>query len=181
MCRSLESASMSIRSPESLATAEPPSAKRIPAERTFHGDTFVDVYAWLADKENPDTIAFLEAQNAYTEAMTAGQAGLRDEIFGEIKGRTKETDLSVPTRRRGWWYYTRTVEGQQYAAHCRRAVRDENERPPMTEDGSPLDGEEVLLDGNELAGDRPYFSLGAFSISPDGTKLAYSTHDSGDE
>ena len=104
---------------------EPPAAKRIPTERTYHGDTFVDEYAWLADKENPGTIAFLEAENAYTEAMTAGQAGLRETIFGEIKGRTKETDLSVPTRKRGWWYYARTVEGQQYAVHCRRAVRGE--------------------------------------------------------
>jgi len=172
---------MSSQRHETLETAEPPAAKRIPAERAYHGDTFVDEYAWLADKENPDTVAFLEAQNAYLEAMTAGQGGLRDAIFDEIKGRTKETDLSVPTRRRGWWYYSRTVEGQQYAVHCRRAVRDDNERPPMTEDGSPLDGEEILLDGNELAGDRPYFSLGAFSISPDGTKLAYSTDYSGDE
>jgi oligopeptidase B len=161
--------------------SQPPSARQIPAERTFHGDTVTDEYAWLADKENPDTIAFLESQNAYTEAMTAGQAGLRDEIFGEIKGRTKETDLSVPTRRRGWWYYSRTVEGQQYAVHCRRAVASEEERPPMTQDGSPLDGEEVLLDGNELAGDGAYFSLGAFSVSPDGSRLAYSTDYAGDE
>ncbi|HUZ54132.1 MAG TPA: S9 family peptidase [Streptosporangiaceae bacterium] len=160
---------------------EPPAAKRIPTERTHHGDIVVDEYAWLADKENPDTIAFLEAENAYTEVMTAGQAGLRETIFGEIKGRTKETDLSVPTRKRGWWYYDRTVEGQQYAVNCRRAVRSDGERPPMTEDGSPLDGEEILLDGNELAGDKPYFSLGAFSISPDGTKLAYSTDYAGDE
>ena len=160
---------------------QPPAAKQIPTERTHHGDTFVDEYAWLADKENPDTIAFLEAQNAYTEAMTAGQGGLREAIFGEIKGRTKETDLSVPSRKRGWWYYARTVAGQQYAVHCRRAVRSDDERPPMTEDGSPLDGEEILLDGNELAGDQPYFSLGAFSVSPDGTKLAYSTDYAGDE
>lgn len=160
---------------------EAPVAKPIPAERTYHGDTVVDEYTWLADKDNPDTVALLEAQNAYTEAMTAGQTGLRDEIFGEIKGRTKETDLSVPTRRRGWWYYSRTVEGQQYAVHCRRAVRGEDERPPMTEDGSPLDGEEILLDGNELAGAQPYFALGAFSVSPDGTKLAYSTDYAGDE
>ena len=160
---------------------EPPAAKRIPTERTYHGDTFVDEYAWLADKENPGTIAFLEAENAYTEAMTAGQAGLRETIFGEIKGRTKETDLSVPTRKRGWWYYARTVNGQQYAVHCRRAVRGDDERPPMTQDGSPLDGEEILLDGNALAGDKPYFSLGAFSVSPDGTKLAYSTDYAGDE
>ncbi|MDR2985572.1 MAG: S9 family peptidase [Nocardiopsaceae bacterium] len=162
-------------------SSEAPAAKRVPAERTFHGDTVVDDYAWLADKGNPDTIAYLEAQNAYTEALTAGQAGLRDEVFGEIKGRTKETDLSVPTRRRGWWYYSRTVEGEQYAVHCRRAVRGEDERPPMTEDGLPLDGEEVLLDGNELAGDQPFFALGALSVSPDGTKLAYSTDFAGDE
>ena len=165
----------------STERTDPPAAKRIPTERTHHGDTFVDEYAWLADKENPDTIAFLEAENAYTEATTAGHARLREEIFGEIKGRTKETDLSVPTRHRGWWYYSRTVEGQQYAVHCRRAVRGDDERPPMTQDGSPLDGEEILLDGNELAGDRPYFSLGEFSISPDGTKLAYSTDYAGDE
>ena len=165
----------------STERTEPPAAKRIPTERTHHGDTFVDEYAWLADKENPDTIALLEAENAYTEAMTAGQAGLRETIFGEIKGRTKETDLSVPTRKRGWWYYARTVAGQQYAVHCRRAVRSDDERPPMTPDGSPLDGEEILLDGNELAGDKPYFSLGEFSISPDGTKLAYSTDYAGDE
>ena len=160
---------------------EPPAAKRIPAERTHHGDTFVDEYAWLADKENPDTIAFLEAENAYTEALTAGQAGLRETIFAEIKGRTKETDLSVPSRKRGWWYYARTVEGQQYAVYCRRAVRGDDERPPMTQDGSPLDGEEILLDGNELAGDKPYFSLGEFSVSPDGSRLAYSTDYAGDE
>ncbi|MGN6682366.1 MAG: S9 family peptidase [Streptosporangiaceae bacterium] len=162
-------------------SSEAPATKRITVERTYHGDTVVDDYAWLADKDNPDTIAYLEAQNSYTEALTAGQAGLRDEIFGEIKGRTKETDLSVPTRRRGWWYYSRTVEGQQYAVHCRRAARGDDERPPMTEDGSPLDGEEVLLDGNELAGDQAYFALGAFSVSPDGTKLAYSTDYAGDE
>jgi oligopeptidase B len=172
---------MSNQRHETPEAAEPPAAKRIPTERTFHGDTVTDEYAWLAEKENPDTIAYLEAQNAYTDAMTAAQAGLRDEIFGEIKGRTKETDLSVPSRKRGWWYYSRTVEGKQYAVHCRRAVLDENERPPMTEDGSPLEGEEILLDGNELAGDQPYFSLGAFSVSPDGTTLAYSTDYSGDE
>jgi oligopeptidase B len=165
-------------SPERQA---PPSAKQIPTERVRHGDAFTDDYAWLADKENPETIAFLEAQNAYTEAMTADQEGVRQAIFGEIKGRTKETDLSVPTRKGGWWYYSRTIEGKQYSVNCRRAVQGDDERPPMTEDGSPLAGEQVLLDGNELAGDQPYFSLGAFSVSPDGTMLAYSTDYAGDE
>jgi oligopeptidase B len=142
---------------------------------------FADDYAWLAAKDDPQTIAYLQAQNAYTQAMAGAQAGLRDEIFAEIKGRTKETDLSVPVAKGGWWYYSRTVQGQQYPVQCRRAVRPEDTRPPMTEDGSPLDGEEILLDLNELAGDRPFFSLGAFSVSPDGAKLAYSTDYSGNE
>ena len=159
----------------------PPSAKRIPSERVYHGDTFVDDYAWLADKEKPDTIAFLQAQNAYADALTSGQSELREAIFGEIKARTKETDLSVPTRKRGWWYYSRTVQGQQYGVQCRRAVLRDDEAPPMTSDGSAPDDEEILLDGNELASGQPFFSLGAYTISPDGTKLAYSTDFAGDE
>src|SRR5260370_1290347 len=111
------------------ATPGPPTARRIRSERTYHGDTVVDEYAWLADKDDPETIAYLEAENAYTAAITAGQAGLREEIFAEIKGRTKETDLSVPTRKGGWWYYSRTVEGKQYSVHCRRPVRPGETRP----------------------------------------------------
>jgi len=162
-------------------TTQPPKAKRIPERRSHHGDTITDDYAWLAVKEDPVTISFLEAENAYTADLTAGQAGLRDEIFEEIKTRTKETDLSVPARKGGWWYYVRTVEGKQYAVRCRRAVRPGETVPPMTRDGTPLDGEEVLLDGNELAGDSEFFSLGTFDVSPDGRKLAYSTDMAGDE
>ena len=161
--------------------AEPPAAKRVSTERTHHGDTFIDEYAWLAAKDNPETIAFLEAQNAYTQAMTASQDELRDKIFGEIKARTKESDLSVPVRKGGWWYYSRTIEGKQYALRCRRAVRPEDTGPPTTEDGGPLDGEEILLDGNELAGDSEFFAIGAFDVSPDGRMLAYSTDLSGNE
>jgi oligopeptidase B len=163
------------------ASPQPPAAKRAPAQRTHHGDTFVDDFAWLTAKDNPETSAFLVAENAYTEAMTAGQEDLRRAIFGEIKSRTKETDLSVPVRDRGWWYYARTVEGKQYAVSCRRAVRPDDAGPPMTEDGGPLDGEEILLDGNEVAGDSPFFSVGAFDVSPDGRLLAYSTDLAGDE
>ena len=158
-----------------------PVARRIPSDRTYHGDTFIDEYAWLADKDNPETIAFLEAENAYTAAVTAAQAGLREEIFGEIKARTQETDLSVPSRKGGWWYYTRTVAGQQYAMHCRREVRPGDTGPPMAADGTAPDGEEVLLDGNELAGDGEFFRLGAFATSPDGRWLGYSTDFEGDE
>ncbi|MER7888808.1 S9 family peptidase [Micromonospora sp. NPDC094482] len=158
-----------------------PTAKRVPSERTHHGDTVVDEYAWLATKDDPETIAYLTAENAYTEARTAHLAGLRTELFEEIRRRTQETDLSVPTRKDGYWYYSRTVEGQQYGVQCRRAVRDGETEPPVSVDGAPLDGEEVLLDGNLLAEGHDFFALGAFDVSPDGRWLAYSTDFSGDE
>jgi oligopeptidase B len=158
-----------------------PVAKRVPAERTYHGDTVTDEYAWMADKDSPETIAHLEAENAYTDAMTGGQKDLREAIFSEIKSRTKESDLSVPSRKGGWWYYSRTIEGMQYPVHCRRAVRPEDAAPPMSADGSPLEGEELLLDENELAGNNPFFAVGAFDVSPDGNLLAYSTDLDGDE
>jgi oligopeptidase B len=163
------------------ASPEPPAARRVPSERTHHGDTFVDDFAWLTAKDDSETIAFLEAENAYTEALTAGQAPLREAIFAEIRARTKETDLSVPVRDGGWWYYSRTIEGQQYGIRCRRAVRPDDAGPPMTEDGGPLDGEQILIDGNALAGDNPFFSMGAFDVSPDGNRLAYSVDLAGDE
>src|SRR5579862_1368716 len=131
-------------------STEPPSAKQIPHQRTFHGDTVIDEYAWLADKDDPDTIAYLKAENAYTEEATAGLAPLAEQIFAEIKARTQESDLSVPVRKGDWWQYARTVEGQQYAVHCRRAIRPGEVIPPLATDGRPLDGEEVLLDGNKL-------------------------------
>jgi oligopeptidase B len=161
--------------------SQTPIAKRIPTERTHHGDTVVDEYAWLVNKDDPDTIGYLKAENAYTEAATGHLTALRETVFNEIKKRTKETDLSVPTRKSGHWYYTRTVEGQQYGIHCRRAVRPGEMDPPSTEAGTPLEGEEVLLDGNKLAEGHEFFSLGTFDISPDGRWLAYSTDYTGDE
>ena len=166
---------------ESSNVPTPPVAKQVPTERTHHGDTVTDPYAWLTDPKDPEVIAYLEAENAYMEAMTEGLSGLRTAIFGEIKARTKETDLSVPVRKGNWWRYSRTVEGQQYSIACRRLVRDGEVMPPMPEDGKPLDGEEVLLDGNELAEGKAFFSLGTFSVSPNGKLLAYSTDFSGDE
>jgi oligopeptidase B len=160
---------------------QPPAVARVPSERTHHGDTFVDEFAWLADKESPETISYLEAQNAYTAALTADQSQFSATIFDEIKARTKETDLSVPSRKSGWWYYTRTVEGKQYAVQCRRAVVPGESGPPITADGGPLDGEEILLDGNELAGDSQFFALGTSDVSPDGSQLAYSTDFEGGE
>lgn len=158
-----------------------PTAKRVPSERTHHGDTVTDEYAWLATKDDPETIAYLTAENAYTEARTAHLEGLRADLFEETRRRTQETDLSVPSRKGGYWYYTRTVEGQQYGVQCRRAVRDGETDPPVSADGAPLDGEEVLLDGNLLAEGHDFFALGAFDVSPDGRWLAYSTDFTGDE
>src|SRR5262249_22134843 len=127
----------------------------------------------------------LEAENAHTDTALAHLADLRERIFTEIKDRTQETDLSVPVRSKGWWYYSRTVEGQQYAIRCRRRVADGETAPPstvLTEDGQPLlEGEQVLLDGNELAAGHDFFSLGTYDVSPDGRLLAYSTDFAGSE
>jgi len=158
-----------------------PIAKRVPTERTFHGDTVIDEYAWLAAKDDPDTIAYLKAENAFTEEVTAPLAGLRETVFTEIRNRTQETDLSVPVRKGGWWYYSRMVEGQQYGIHCRVAADPAVTDPPSTVDGTAPPGEQILLDGNELARGHEFFALGTFDISPDGRWLAYSTDFAGDE
>jgi oligopeptidase B len=156
----------------------PPAVRQAPTERTFHGDTVTDEYAWLSAKEDPQTTAYLEAENAWTDRATAHLAGLRDTVFDEIKSRTQETDLSVPSRKGGYWYYTRTVEGKQYGIQCRVPVAPDETDPPMS-DEKP--GEEVLLDGNELAEGKDFFALGTFDVSPAGDRLAYSTDFAGDE
>jgi oligopeptidase B len=162
-------------------TTAAPVAKRVPAERTHHGDTVIDEYAWLAAKDDPETIAYLTAENAFTEQSTARLGTLRETLFNETKGRTKETDLSVPTRKNGYWYYTRTVEGEQYGIYCRRAAQDGETDPPMPDDGTSIPGEQILLDGNALAEGHDFFALGTFDVSPDGRWLAYSTDFDGDE
>ncbi len=147
----------------------PPIAKRVPHTRTVHGDTTVDDWYWLLDRDDPDTIAYLTAENAYTDAMTAHLAPLREQLFEEIKARVQETDLSVPAKHGPWWYLTRTEEGRQYPIVCRRP------------DADAVDDEQVLLDGNVLAGDSPYFALGIVDVSPDHSLLAFSTDHDGDE
>src|ERR1035438_9216530 len=158
--RSIDSRSMTTNPPGTTgpAVATPPAAQRSPTERTHHGDAVIDEYAWLADKENPQTIAFLTAENAYTEAMTADQEPLRGVIFDEIKARTRETDLSVPTRKGGWWYYSRTVEGKQYAVHCRRGGRAPGTGGPVTRGGGAPGGDE---EGGALPAGRPARGHGA--------------------
>ncbi|MEJ7629571.1 MAG: S9 family peptidase [Nocardioidaceae bacterium] len=160
----------------------PPVAAKVPTTRTFHGDSYVDNYEWLRDKESPETIAYLEAENAYTERVTAHLDDLREAMFTEIKARTQETDLSVPTRTGGYWYYSRTHEGKQYPVMCRVPALDEGSwTPPTLQPGESTDGEQVLLDCNDLAAGHDFFSLGAFTVTLDGATLAYSTDVVGDE
>ncbi|WP_032371344.1 S9 family peptidase [Rhodococcoides fascians] len=163
-------------------TITPPIAKKVPLERTHHGDTFIDNYEWLRAKEDPEVIAYLEAENAYTEQQTAGLEALRGKIFDEIKSRTQETDLSVPTRMGQWWYYSRTVEGKSYGLQCRCPVDSPDDwTPPTLSSDVDVPGEQILLDANVEAEGHDFFALGAFSISLDGTLLAYSTDTEGDE
>ncbi len=167
--------------------APPPPAQRRPVTTEHHGRTRVDDYDWLRDKGSPEVTGHLDAENEYTQARTAHLADLRQAIFDEVKARTRETDLSVPTRNRGHWYYGRSFEGREYGASCRVPVADPDDwSPPRpAEDCAPdqpaLPGEELLLDLDALAEGHEFFSLGGSSISPDENLLAYSTDVVGDE
>ena len=165
----------------------PPVADRRPVTTEHLGRSRTDEYDWLRAKDDPEVTAYLEAENAWTAARTAHLADLREQLFEEIRARTKETDLSVPSRNRGWWYYGRSFEGREYGASCRVAVTDDGRLDPAgpAEDCGPdepaLPGEEVLLDHDALARDHDFYSVGGISVSPDGTLLAYSTDTVGNE
>ncbi|WP_111508238.1 S9 family peptidase [Mycobacterium kyogaense] len=161
---------------------KPPVARRVEHRREHHGDVFVDPYEWLREKDSTEVIDHLEAENTYTEHVTADLAPLRQAIFDEIKARTKETDLSVPTRRGDWWYYGRSFAGKQYGVHCRCPVTDPDDwTPPQLTEDTDIPGEQILLDENVEAEGHDFFSLGAASVSVDGNVLAYSVDVLGDE
>jgi oligopeptidase B len=157
----------------------PPPAPERPVIREHHGDRFIDPYEWLRDGEDPEVIAHLDAENAYAEALTERLEPLRQKIFAEIKSRVLETDLSVPVASGPWWYYSRTVEGQQYALQARSPLTDRAARPVL--DGEAITGEQVLVDGNVEAGDSEFFAIGALSVSHDHNRLALATDRTGDE
>jgi oligopeptidase B len=163
-----------------VTVAKPVFAKHVEHVREHHGDRVVDPFEWLRNKDDPEVLAHLEAENAYAEATTSHLEPLRARIFDEIKSRTQETDLSVPAAYRGWWYYSRTFEGKQYGAHCRVRVVAGRGRPEL-EPGVTPDGEQVLLDGNVEAEGHEFFSLGAFEVSPDGRRIAYAVDVEGGE
>lgn len=170
------------------SASTPPAPPRRTTVLRAHGDERVDDWWWLRDREDPGVIAHLEAENAYTEAMTAHLAPLRKRLYAEIVARIKETDLSVPVRKGPFAYYARTAEGQQYPIHCRRPATAAE--PAGPQDGGPEPAEEpaeappdeqVLLDENLEAFGHDYFSLGSYAISPDHRLLAYGTDTSGAE
>jgi oligopeptidase B len=146
--------------------AAPPVAKKVPQTFTLHGDQRVDEYGWLRDKKNPETIAYLDAENAYAEAAMKPTEELQKKLYEEMLGRIKQTDVQVPYRKNGFLYYTRTVEGKQYPIYARKK-------------GSETAAEEILLDVNQLAEGKKYMGIGSFEISDDANMLAYSTDDNG--
>ena len=164
-------------------TASPvPVAAVRPVVRTHHGDEVEDRYEWFRAKDDAEVIAHLEAENAYTRERTAHLEPLRERIFGEIKGRTLETDLSVPARRGSWWYYGRTLEGQQYGIQCRAPLASPDDwTPPALAPGVEVPGEQILLDGNIEAEGHDFFSLGSFEVTDDGTRMLYGVDVAGDE
>ena len=149
----------------------PPVARKDPMPTTLHGQTLEDDYRWMRDKSSPELVSYLEAENAYTADVMKPTEELQAKLYAEMLSHIKETDESVPYRDRGWFYYTRTVEGSQYAIYCRRLATGS-----AYDDAQP---EQVLLDVNRLAEGQPFMALGAMAVSPDGDKLAYSTDSTG--
>lgn len=146
--------------------AKPPIAKKVPTELTLHGVTLADDYAWLKDKKSPDTIAYLEAENAYAEAVMKPTLKLQEALYKEYLSRTKQTDLSVPYREGGYWYYTKTAEGKQYPTYCRKK--------------GTLDApEEAILDVNELAKGEKFMSARVADVSDDGARIIFLTDTTG--
>lgn len=156
----------------SMTGIEAPIAEKQPKELTIHGHTRIDDYYWMmlsdAQKEaaNPDAqtrkvLDYLNAENAYREKMMAHTDSFQNRLFEEIKGRIKQTDMSVPYKENGYYYITRYEEGQEYAIHSRK--KDNLDNP-----------EEILLNVNDLAKNYEYFAIGGMAVSPDNTLLAYS-------
>jgi len=157
-----------------------PRAPRRPTVLRHGDDERVDDWYWLRDRDDPDVLAYLEAENEHTRAELAHLEPLREQVFEEIKSRVKETDVSAPVARGDWEYYSRTVEGLQYTVHCRRA-RDTPGLPDPDAPPGATTGEEVILDENERARGHDYFALRGLAVSPDQRTLAFSTDITGGE
>ena len=144
----------------------PPVAKKVPKITEINGHRLVDNYYWLRDKKNPEVKAYLEAENAYTDAVMKPTEALQKKLYDEMLSRIKETDVEVPYKEGGYFYYLRTEAGKQYGIRCRKK-------------GSLDATEEIVLNVNELAKGQTFMSLGAFEVSDDGNLLAYTTDNTG--
>jgi oligopeptidase B len=144
----------------------PPVAKKESKVTEINGQKLVDNYAWLREKKNPAVKAYLDAENAYTDAVMKSTEALQKKLYDEMLSRVKETDVEVPYQEGGYFYYVRTEAGKQYGIRCRKK-------------GGLDASEEILLDVNELAKGQTFMSLGAFNVSDDGNLLAYSTDNTG--
>ncbi|MGE0396959.1 MAG: S9 family peptidase [Kofleriaceae bacterium] len=140
----------------------PPIAERRPHDVVSPHGTRVDPYYWLRDdkREAPEVLAYLHAENAYTDSMLGPTKELEHTLFAEMRARIKEDDASVPTLEHGYWYYVRYETGKQYPVYARRR-------------GTMKEPEEILLDGNVLAAGRTFYKIGSYDVSPDGTWLAW--------
>lgn len=145
----------------------PPVVKRVPRTTILHGESLGDPYFWLREKENPEVRAYLEAENAYADAVTSDQSGLAASLYDEMLARIQEDDTSAPYRFRGYLHRVRTEKGRQYQIHERRKAT------------GPKGGFETVIDVNALALGKTFMSLGAYLMSDDGKHLAYSTDDTG--
>lgn len=139
---------------------KPPVAKKVPKELTIHGDTRIDNYYWLNDREDPEVIAYLEAENAYKEAVMKHTVPLQEKLFEEIKSKIKPEDESVPYKRNGYFYYSRTLPETEYYLVCRK--KESLEAP-----------EEIMLDVNKMAEGFEYYAIGGTAVSPDNKILAF--------
>ncbi|HXW90053.1 MAG TPA: oligopeptidase B, partial [Terriglobales bacterium] len=144
----------------------PPIAKKVPKITEIHGVKLVDNYFWLRDKPNPDVRAYLEAENAYTDAVMKPTEPFQKKLYDEMLSRIKETDVDVPYKEGEYYYYTRTEAGKQYQIRCRKK-------------GSMDAPEEIVLDINELAKGQAFMAVAAYSVSDDGNLLAYTTDNTG--
>lgn len=139
-----------------------PKATQKPFELTNHGVSRTDYFYWLNDRNNPEVIDYLNKENDYTKAALASTSQLQEDLFKEITGRIKQTDITVPYFSNGYFYYSRFLEGDEYPVICRKHESLENT-------------EEVLLELNHIAGGKEYFQLGSYSVSPNNQLIAYST------
>jgi len=139
---------------------EPPVAEKIPKELTIHGDTRVDNYFWLNERENPKVIAYLTAENEYKDAVMKHTESFQKKLYDEIVGRIKKTDMSVPYKESGYYYYSRYEEGGEYPIYCRKKGTMEVE-------------EEILLNVNEMAKGHAYYSVADYSVSTNNNLIAF--------